>query len=174
VSSKQLLSEMFGIVGLPALREDEEDDAFDRAGWGKGKSDPNAHTNSQLGTAKSVAGPGAPTKRPSAFADVQGSLDGSKSVFDEAAGSTGITMDGDKETLSALMECLQEAEGASGLDSGVAKWAGGAWKAIAAGIRGNGSVTLPKFQEKPTPAPYAEEDPDMMDDGGGEAEEEDI
>lgn len=150
MSSKKLLSEMFGLIGLPAINrinEDEEDDAFERAGWG-GKSDQNAHTNSQLGSAKSVAGQGRGPQKKSPFQDVANSLNGSKSIFDEDAGGGGITLSGDKETLGAMMECLQEAEHAAA-DPDHKVWAGKAWKAIAAGIRGDGNVTLPKFESAP-------------------------
>lgn len=136
--SKQLLSEMFGIIGIPALREDDEIDRI----------------NKQLSTAKSVAGGdgSGPTRLSPRGHDQrrQGELDQSTSIFKKEAAAVpgGLQLTGDKETLGALQECLQEAEHSAG-DPDLASWAGKAWKAVAAGIRGNGSVTLPKFEQAP-------------------------
>lgn len=80
-------------------------------------------------------------------ARMQADVDSAQSVVKEE-GQQGITLSGDRETLDALMQCLQEAEHAAD-DQDVANWAGNAWKAVAAGIRGNGSFNLPKFEGAP-------------------------
>ena len=149
--SKKILAEMFGVGGLvviPALKEAGLDDV-----------------NKQLGTARSVF----KTKRPDPrdkthtpdTARAQSDMDSAKSIFDEAAGGNGAQITGDRETLDALMQCLQEAEHATD-DPDISTWAGKAWKAVAAGIRGSGSVTLPKFEQA--------DDNLMPDDGADDVE----
>lgn len=152
--SKQLLAEMFGIVGLPAINKVTVTEG------------PYDDINRQLAGAKSVAGGGGGQRpRVGQGGDVQRAqtqLDTSRSVFkkptDEAAtGAQGITLNGDRETLDALMQCLQEAEHSVD-DKAVSQWAGRAWKAVAAGIRGDGSVTLPKFETAPEPVDDVDQD----------------
>lgn len=140
---KKLLGEMFGvrIVETPAIND----------------------VNRQLSTARSVfktpGGRGDARHTPDT-ARMQADMDSAQSVVKkEEATPQGITLSGDKETLGALMEALQEAESANGVDSDVANWCGRAWKAVAAGIRGNGSFNLPRFEKTPD---------DMMPDDDGE------
>jgi hypothetical protein len=139
----KLLFEMFGmkVVGTPAIN--------------KIKEGPFDDINKQMSGAKSVAGNGGATRaRVGQSGDVQkaqADLDGARSVFkkdEAAAGAQGITLNGDKETLGALLEALRDAEHSAD-DPDIANWAGRAWKAVAAGIRGDGSVTLPKFESAP-------------------------
>lgn len=135
---ENILKEMFGyaLVEVPALNRVSEGPLDD--------------VNKQLSGARSVFGGGQRSKPPEDLKGVQGQLDGSRSVFkkEAATGAQGITLNGDPESLDALMQCLQEAEHAAD-DPDVAHWAGRAWKAVAAGIRGDGSVTLPKFDKTP-------------------------
>lgn len=139
---KKLLGEMFGvrIVETPAIND----------------------VNRQLSTARSVfKTPGRDARHTPDTARMQSDVDSAQSVVKkEEAVPQGITLSGDKETLGALMDALQEAESAHGVDSDVANWCGRAWKAVAAGIRGNGSFNLPRFESTP--------DDMMPDDDGGE------
>lgn len=150
---KKILCEMFGvrIVETPAINRMDERSIDD--------------VNRQLSTARSIfKKPGRSDARHTPdTARMQADVDSATSVVKkEEATPQGITLSGDKETLGALMECLQEAEHAQGVDPDVASWAGRAWKAVAAGIRGNGSFNLPRFESTP--------DDLMPDDEGDEGE----
>lgn len=62
----------------------------------------------------------------------------------------GIRISGDPGTLAALQEALQEAGALIEGNDDLADWCDGAWKALAQGIRrGEGSVSLPKFESVP-------------------------
>lgn len=145
--SKKLLAEMFGVGGIvpiPAINEVTPH-----------------QVNKELDSARSVfkAPQRGQGKHTSDTARMQADVDSAQSLVKrEEAGQQGITLSGDKETLGALQEALQEAEHSA--ESDVANWAGRAWKAVAAGIRGNGSFSLPRFEATP--------DDMMPDDDGGE------
>jgi len=111
-----------------------------------------AQAERELNAAQSVfKPPGGPRGRQQGYtkdtARMQADVDSAQSVVKED-GQAGATVTGDRETLDALMKCLQEAEHAAD-EPDVADWAGTAWKAVAAGIRNGGTVTLPRFQEAP-------------------------
>lgn len=76
---------------------------------------------------------------------------GSSVAKKEAAGdasATGLRVSGDKETLGALMDALNEAENSISDNEDLADWCGKAWKIISRGLN-SGSVTLPPFQRTP-------------------------
>jgi hypothetical protein len=74
----------------------------------------------------------------------------------------GIRISGDKGTLEALQEALQEAESLIENNDDLADWCAMAWKTLASGIRrGEAVVNLPKFEAVP----------EDMDPDAGEDEE---
>lgn len=66
-----------------------------------------------------------------------------------AGAAQGLRVTGDKATLGALQEALQEAGAALNDNPDLAEWCEKAWKAVAQGARDGGSVTLPAFTETP-------------------------
>lgn len=67
----------------------------------------------------------------------------------EEGQSGGLRVTGDKDTLGALMECLQEAASAIRDNEDLADWAEQAYKTVATGMRKGDTVTLPPFKETP-------------------------
>ena len=128
---------------------------------------PISQANRELGSARSVFAPADRGSRTASkgTAQAQADVDSAKSVRKEEPGAPtppGLRISGDKETLGALMDALQEAEHASEPD--LSSWCHSAVQALAQGIRrGGGSVSLPRFEQVP-----AELEPEEDIEGAGE------
>lgn len=78
-----------------------------------------------------------------------------------AGGSTqGLRVSGDKATLGALQDALQEASSSIQDNEDLSQWCEQAYKAVAMGMRrdSGGSVTLPAYQETPDLGSFNDDD----------------
>lgn len=78
-----------------------------------------------------------------------------------AGGSTsGLRVSGDKATLGALQDALQEASAAIQGNEDLSQWCEQAYKAVAMGMRrdSGGTVTLPAYQETPDIGSFNDDD----------------
>lgn len=80
------------------------------------------------------------------------------SLPEEGQASSGLRVTGDKATMGALQDALQEAASLLRDNEDLADWCEKSFKAIAAGIRKGDTVTLPAFQETPDVASFNDDD----------------